>query len=277
MDVNQARRWMEVRQREGFGSQNVLHCCNSSALKLVLLLIPQLNHTSLLTRSVETAGSSLFAAAGIAGLRSGGSATAAAEQRPPKQRERPGRTSPPNYKANCTDSTDPKPSKKPRNHINPNRKTVLPPTPSLQLLPQRKKALIKPSHALRPRRHHHRCYHLHKRPAPVFIDELFKQPVSKGAEHFQPPQTAAASKGTIAKCPPSTARINKLLHQPSSALQGTSKRGGKGNEKTSAADDMWESVGLASPQMHGIDERAEEFITRFRAEMELQEMMARRL
>ena len=42
-----------------------------------------------------------------------------------------------------------------------------------------------------------------------------------------------------------------------------------------AADDMWESLGLSSQVMLGIDERAEEFITRIWADMQLQEMMAR--
>uniref|UniRef100_A0A2P2QSW8 Uncharacterized protein n=1 Tax=Rhizophora mucronata TaxID=61149 RepID=A0A2P2QSW8_RHIMU len=40
---------------------------------------------------------------------------------------------------------------------------------------------------------------------------------------------------------------------------------------------MWESLGFASPQMRGIDERAEQFISRFRAEMEFQEKIARLL
>lgn len=48
-------------------------------------------------------------------------------------------------------------------------------------------------------------------------------------------------------------------------------------EKPLSADDMWESVGLASPLMRGVNERAEEFIARFRAEMEVQEMLARNL
>ena len=44
-----------------------------------------------------------------------------------------------------------------------------------------------------------------------------------------------------------------------------------------AADDMWESLAFASPQMRGIDERAEQFIASFRAEMEVQEMIASEL
>lgn len=51
---------------------------------------------------------------------------------------------------------------------------------------------------------------------------------------------------------------------------------GSGGERACAtADDMWESLGFASPLMHGIDERAEEFIARFRKEMEVQEKLAR--
>lgn len=48
-------------------------------------------------------------------------------------------------------------------------------------------------------------------------------------------------------------------------------------EEASGADDMWESLQVASPLMYGIDERADEFIARIKAEMQLQEMMARRL
>ncbi|KAI5664939.1 hypothetical protein M9H77_24262 [Catharanthus roseus] len=44
-----------------------------------------------------------------------------------------------------------------------------------------------------------------------------------------------------------------------------------------SADDMWESLVLASPQMmNGINEKADEFIAKFRAEMRLQERLARR-
>ncbi|KAL8191931.1 hypothetical protein R6Q57_028662 [Mikania cordata] len=43
------------------------------------------------------------------------------------------------------------------------------------------------------------------------------------------------------------------------------------------ADDMWESLVMGSSQMDGINERAEEFISRFRADLLVQEIMARRL
>ncbi|KAF5810542.1 hypothetical protein HanRHA438_Chr04g0180401 [Helianthus annuus] len=58
-----------------------------------------------------------------------------------------------------------------------------------------------------------------------------------------------------------------------SAVEGTSGKGaGEG-----VADDMWESLVMGSSQMDGINERAEEFISRFRADLLVQEIMARRL
>ncbi|PON81733.1 hypothetical protein TorRG33x02_224490 [Trema orientale] len=96
--------------------------------------------------------------------------------------------------------------------------------------------------------------------APVYVDKLFKEPISTKVEplHTLPP--------------PKT--LVKVDQRASAAAEpGTSKEAGNG--VTAAADDMWESMGFASPQMHGIDERAEEFIAKFRAEMEVQERLAR--
>ncbi|KAG5043592.1 hypothetical protein AAZX31_03G144600 [Glycine max] len=94
----------------------------------------------------------------------------------------------------------------------------------------------------------------HKKPAPVYIDKLFREPSCDLVGHLKP-QTAQK---------PRTERL--------SGGEGTTKGGGS---CTSESDDMWESLALASPQMQGIDERAEEFITRFRQEMAEQEMIAR--
>ncbi|KAI3772993.1 hypothetical protein L6452_04189 [Arctium lappa] len=55
------------------------------------------------------------------------------------------------------------------------------------------------------------------------------------------------------------------------AVEGTSKGGG------GVADEMWESLAMGTPQMDGINERAEEFISRFRADLLVQEITARRL
>ncbi|KAG5072449.1 hypothetical protein GLYMA_03G163200v4 [Glycine max] len=94
----------------------------------------------------------------------------------------------------------------------------------------------------------------HKKPAPVYIDKLFREPSCDLVGHLKP-QTAQK---------PRTERL--------SGGEGTTKGGGS---CTSESDGMWESLALASPQMQGIDERAEEFITRFRQEMAEQEMIAR--
>ncbi|XP_059626857.1 uncharacterized protein LOC132269618 [Cornus florida] len=125
------------------------------------------------------------------------------------------------------------------------------------------------------RYHHHHHYRVHNKPAPVFIDELFIEPVPIVKEYLQQPTTAEASKKAIVQTPPS-ANKTKLANQQAD-VPGTSIREPEGHEKMHTADDMWESLALASPQMHEINERAEEFITRFRGEMQLQETMARHL
>lgn len=63
--------------------------------------------------------------------------------------------------------------------------------------------------------------------------------------------------------------------QAAAAAAATIATGSGGERACATADDMWESLGFASPLMHGIDERAEEFIARFRKEMEVQEKLAR--
>lgn len=105
--------------------------------------------------------------------------------------------------------------------------------------------------------------HAHKKLAPVYIDKLFREPVS-GFE-------------LMTKYPPTPKTMKILDHQAATTVApaGTSmedeiNRG----ERGCAADDMWESLGFASPQMQGIDERAEQFILTFRAEMEIQETIA---
>ncbi|KAG5567425.1 hypothetical protein RHGRI_002838 [Rhododendron griersonianum] len=134
--------------------------------------------------------------------------------------------------------------KKPKNRIKTTRKSV--PWLTLAFKPrtlQCKRTTIKATRNLY-------CHHLPKKSAPVYIDEFFKEPqMSSLKNHLQPPATAATTK---------------------ESEEGREERG-------TGADDMWESLGLASPLMQGINERAEEFITRIRAEMQLQEMIARRL
>ncbi|KAB2602287.1 hypothetical protein D8674_003292 [Pyrus ussuriensis x Pyrus communis] len=90
--------------------------------------------------------------------------------------------------------------------------------------------------------------------AHVYVDKLFKEPaVTELVRSSEPP---------VAKC--------KQATTAAAAAEGGAERG-----CSATADDMWESLGFASPMMHGIDERAEEFIAKFRREMEVQEKLAR--
>ncbi|XP_022771265.1 uncharacterized protein LOC111314315 [Durio zibethinus] len=109
--------------------------------------------------------------------------------------------------------------------------------------------------------------------APVYIDKLFKEaPITELVGYYNPQQPSEKS-DTVER-----EKNVKFIDQAAAAgaEAGTSKDGEKqGDEKSSVGDDMWESIGLASPILHGIDARAEEFIASFRAEMERQEIMAR--
>ncbi|KAH7837512.1 hypothetical protein Vadar_014707 [Vaccinium darrowii] len=163
--------------------------------------------------------------------------------------------------------------KKPVKRLKTTSKAV--PWPSLAFKPRfkRKKLTVQPTRILR-------YYHRHNqiRPPPVYIDNLFIEPPASVVEHLQPPGKVATPKEDLRdKRSPARKKEAKLPCQFADDVAGTSKEVVEGNDKISAADDMWESLALASPLMHGINERAEEFITRIRGEMQLQEMMARRL
>lgn len=67
------------------------------------------------------------------------------------------------------------------------------------------------------------------------------------------------------------------LDGSSSSLKRSESRSEAVDERVVSADDVWESMELASPQMNEINQRADEFIARFRAQMNHQEMLARRL
>lgn len=121
-------------------------------------------------------------------------------------------------------------------------------------------------------------YHRQKRPPPVHIDHPFIElPAASAMEHLRPPRTVAAHMGEVREKSSQQKREAKLPCRFADDVCGTSEEVVEGNDMISDADGMWESLALASPLMHGIDERAEEFITRIRGEMQLQEMMARRL
>ncbi|XP_022760042.1 uncharacterized protein LOC111306442 [Durio zibethinus] len=112
-----------------------------------------------------------------------------------------------------------------------------------------------------------------KAAAPVYIDKLFKEaPVTELAGFIPDQQTSEKSDVQREK------NEKQIIDQAAAEEAGTSRGGEKMvDEKSSVGDDMWESIGLASPMLHGIDARAEEFIASFRAEMERQEIIARNL
>ncbi|KAK6940675.1 Protein of unknown function DUF761, plant [Dillenia turbinata] len=133
--------------------------------------------------------------------------------------------------------------------------------------PRRKRWLFQPSQTIRfrfqPR------LRLQKTTAAAYLNELFiGQALNK---HIK--SSAKTAKKLTEEVPSVNNKKIKLLDEPS--LPKTSKASTSGCETSNLeADDMWESLGLASPQMRGIDARAEEFIAKFRAEMELQEILA---
>ncbi|CAN6554029.1 unnamed protein product [Malus baccata var. baccata] len=92
------------------------------------------------------------------------------------------------------------------------------------------------------------------RDAHVYVDKLFEEPAVT--------ELVGSSEPPVAKC-----------KQTTTTAAGAESGAERGCSAT--ADDMWESLGFSSPMMHGIDERAEEFIAKFRKEMEVQEKLAR--
>ncbi|MCD9643285.1 hypothetical protein HAX54_030627 [Datura stramonium] len=97
-----------------------------------------------------------------------------------------------------------------------------------------------------------------KESTPVYIDQLFLENISVVKENVA--QTTKDHKHDVLVTETEQAEIH----------QGESSSVTNGHENYSN-DEMWESLTLASPQLHCINERAEEFITRFRAGMRLQE------
>ncbi|KAJ7972651.1 DUF761 domain protein [Quillaja saponaria] len=101
----------------------------------------------------------------------------------------------------------------------------------------------------------------HRNQGAVYIDKLFKEPVPKLVEHLRPKLAKSST----------TAKSVKHLDQPVEVPEAIKRCEA---EKPCTSDDMRESLPLASPLLRGIDKRAEEFITRFRGEMLVQEMLA---
>ncbi|KAL6516171.1 hypothetical protein OROGR_019476 [Orobanche gracilis] len=111
--------------------------------------------------------------------------------------------------------------------------------PSLSIRPKK----FKPKH-----KKTRTSIHVRKRTPPVYVDRLFIEPVSvSGTKEAQKAENEI---------------VMTSEEKPNNAA---------------GADEMWESMVLTSPQTRGINERAEEFIARFRTQMRHQEMLDRNL
>ncbi|OMP09021.1 hypothetical protein COLO4_05894 [Corchorus olitorius] len=100
--------------------------------------------------------------------------------------------------------------------------------------------------------------------APVYIDKLFKDvPVTELVGYIHQQQESDEKSGTVQK-----EKNVKPIDEAGDAEAGTSNEG----------ENQTETKAMASPAiLQGIDARAEEFIASFRAEMERQEILARKL
>ncbi|XP_050206626.1 uncharacterized protein LOC126656168 [Mercurialis annua] len=107
---------------------------------------------------------------------------------------------------------------------------------------------------------------LKKKTAPVYVDKLFRDlPVADEMV------TERATQGKSLKFIDKQALT--VAESAGASKEERKQRDRKEGNAAAAADDMWESLGFASPLMRGIDERAEQFISSFRAEMEVQELI----
>ncbi|XP_019456696.1 PREDICTED: uncharacterized protein LOC109357291 isoform X2 [Lupinus angustifolius] len=111
-------------------------------------------------------------------------------------------------------------------------------------------------------------FSLKKKHAPIYIDKLFKESYSCDLVGKLKPNIIAHNNLQLIE------KSEKVTHDKGVEEEvGETSKGCNSNDD----DNMWESMELASPLMHGIDERAEEFIARFRGEMAAQEKLARNL
>ncbi|OIT22062.1 hypothetical protein A4A49_32154 [Nicotiana attenuata] len=117
----------------------------------------------------------------------------------------------------------------------------------------------------------------HKKAAPVYIDQLFIEDVSVVKEKYVQLTAKTANKDIKQVCVMETEQAE--IHLGKRSVPSTSMVDENPNDQQQlvAADEMWESLTLASPQLHCINERAEEFIAKFRANMRQQNLLARRL
>lgn len=124
-----------------------------------------------------------------------------------------------------------------------------------------------------PRRRHrynhlyHQYYHQHQRNfAAIFIDNLYSEPISSSAAHAK--------------------TTNHAHHAAETSSRGKEVAANeKGNKQSVySVEDAWNAIVASSPQLRCVNERADEFIYKFREDMkiqrersllEFQEMLAR--
>ncbi|KAL8530299.1 hypothetical protein ACS0TY_007363 [Phlomoides rotata] len=122
---------------------------------------------------------------------------------------------------------------------------------------QRKKFKLKPKL--------HTLIHLNKLTPPVYVDRLFVDSLSTVKQRMHPPP-AAFKKQASNKRSCSSSYFKKRSSSYQKIYQHETRNEGA-DQKSNEADDMWESMDFKSPQTQGINERADEFIARFRAQM----------
>lgn len=108
---------------------------------------------------------------------------------------------------------------------------------------------------------------MQKRAAPVYVDELFNEPITKTEAQVERLAGGSTKRMKVVTDQQQPAMVAAVAVAAESGQEGGKSCCGSDQKTRGAADEMWESVGLASPLMYGIDERAEEFIARFRADL----------
>nr|XP_004247522.1 uncharacterized protein LOC101252628 [Solanum lycopersicum] len=105
----------------------------------------------------------------------------------------------------------------------------------------------------------------HKKSAPVYIDQLFIENISDSVvkNNFGQTSMITTKKKEHKQVCITETEQGEIIHEGESSSSSSSVTN----------DEMWESLTLASPQLHCINERAEEFIAKFRADMLRQENM----
>ncbi|KAK4795866.1 hypothetical protein SAY86_028192 [Trapa natans] len=131
--------------------------------------------------------------------------------------------------------------------------------------------------------HQPRRYLFKKKSKPVFVDKLFKETTgSSGAVAATVGACKNAGVGLFSEKPLGGAvavaagSSHGCMEVDGAAAFGPPDGGREPLAGEEDHDRMWESMGLESPLMQNIDDRAEAFISKFRADMKRQEAMARR-